>query len=131
MTAKQIVAMLVDKINDIATFASVVDASSTPRAEKSTPQALVGFVESRMIDSEYESLTEEIYSVLVVCNQADATEDILTLLETVRTTVHGQVWTATDIWPFAWISTSRVDSDQGSIAYEMQFMTKRTVDWGL
>lgn len=127
MTTKQIIALLAGKLEDTGYFASVVDASDWPRAEKQTPQAVVGFTSAQNVDGEYGCLSRETWSVLVICNLANESEDIYEIVELTRDTVHGNTWSE-DVWPFLWNDTTRVSSDPGTIAYEITFTNKRNVD---
>lgn len=127
MTIKQIISLLVTKLEATGSFAAVVDASTWQRAEKTTPMALVGFVGSQNDDGEYGCLSKDTYSVEIVCNQANEGEDIYELIELVRSTIHGNDWSE-DVWPFLWNEISRVTSDPGTIAYELTFTTQHNVD---
>lgn len=127
MTTKQIIALLATKLDLTGSFTSVVDASAWQRTEKTTPMAVVGFAGSQNVDGEYGCLSKETYSVLVVCNLANESEDIYELIELVRSTIHGNSWSE-DVWPFLWDATQRTQSDPGTIAYELTFTTQHNVD---
>jgi hypothetical protein len=127
MTTKQIIALLVTKLEALDEFTAVVDASAWQRAEKTTPMAMVGFAGSQNVDGEYGCLSKETYTVLVVCNLANESEDIYELIELVRSTIHGNSWSE-DVWPFLWDSTQRSSSDTGTIAYDLTFTTQHNVD---
>lgn len=129
MTTKEIIALLVEKLEDLGTFASVVDMSSWGNAAKTTPMAVVGFAGSENVDGEYGCLSKETYTVLVACNLANESEDIYELIELVRSTIHGNTWSE-DVWPLLWDSTRRESSDTGTIAYELTFTTSQNVDRG-
>ena len=121
MTTKNIIALLVAKIDLTGAFTSVVDASDWPRAEKQTPQAIVGFSRDDNTGNRSRLISNETYEVIVVTNKANESEDIWELIDLVRDTIHGKDWGNVDIDAFQWESRSQIDADPGTIAYSLMF----------
>jgi len=126
MTVKDIIALIAEKLLDTSAFALVTDASRWGHTVKTTPMAVVGFAGASNADDSFSSLQEEIYTVIVASNTANETEDIYDLIDTARDTIHAVA--AADIWPFAWVSTKRIETDPGVLAYEISFQTQRTIE---
>lgn len=128
MTTKQIIALLITKLDLTGSFISVVDASGWARAEKQTPQAIVGFVDDSNAGADFGLLTEETYSVIVVANKANESEDIWELIDLVRDTIHEHAWDNLDIEPFIFSGRRRLDSDEGTWAFEITFRTRHVIN---
>lgn len=128
MTTKQIIALLVSSLEGTGKFTSVVDASDWPRAEKATPQAIVGFVDDANAGADFGLLTEETYGVTVVSNKANESEDVWELIDLVRDTVHENAWGYLDIEPFVYSGRRRIESDEGTWAFELTFRTRHVIE---